>query len=428
MAQIISVPGVKGSFAVGLSWRHEDSNPSSKALRARSIERGRWGYVRKTTSGSIQVCNCEPIPGLASPSKAKILAAIVADHRREPWMGLYELADGLYWYIAVRDGGEVIVDGDKVGTLDELTRLRDRHQKIGPWEAEVLGTLDDLAEILRNTPKQPVLRDLQKRAWIPFAAAAGALALAGSAIGGYWYYDAKQQEIARQAELARQRAIQAAIQAKNDAQSKILPWTQEPMPMDSLAACSAAWHVQPLAKSGWTLAAWSCEITAQEVAVSTEWERTGGLADMAPGAISPDSHQATDTTTFPARFGVPSAQADPVILATRAIWSLAQSKGIDLQLTSEAPAVVLPGSQPKPLPIWAKNTVDFSLTSPPWANGIDVALDAMPGLRVKRVLWKASTQQWAVSANLYALRASPAEFAQKAAQQPPVQPANGGRT
>lgn len=431
MAEVITLPGVKGSFAVGLSWRHEAAPPSSKDLRARSIERGRWGFVRKTPSGSVQVCNCDPITGVANPAKAKILAAMVADHRREPWMGLYELDKNRYWYIAVRDGGEVIVDGDRVGSREDLMRIRDRHLTLGPWEDEIEGTVDDLARIVHNAPKQASLKDFQKRIWVPVAIGCALATTAAAVVGGYWYYQ-DQQEQAQAAQAAeRTRVLEAARQARNDAEAKILPWTKEPMAQPVLATCMSAWHSQALAQAGWTLGEWQCDVNPQGAAIATTWTRQGGVAANAPGKLSPDAQTSTLSVQLAATYGSPSALALPGDEATRAIWSLAQSRGLTLKFTTnETPTPVLPGTTPEKVapPLWITNETEFTLTTPPWSNGIAAGFDSLPGLRLKKVKWTAATRQWTVASTLYALRATSAEYAHT--DQPSVhqQTSVGGRT
>lgn len=41
MAEILSFPGLKGGFAIGLTWHHEEKQPSKSVLRARALELGR---------------------------------------------------------------------------------------------------------------------------------------------------------------------------------------------------------------------------------------------------------------------------------------------------------------------------------------------------------------------------------------------------
>lgn len=418
MAAILTLPGVKGVFAAGLSWRHEDTVPKAKELRALSLEKGRWGLVRKTMTGSVQVGFCEPIPGVSSPSKLKSLATIVAEQRPQPWMGLYKLDDDRYWYIAVRDGQEVIPEGDQVGKLEDLLRVREQHLTLGDWE-EAEGTVDDLAEMALSTSKHLVLRDLQSRPWVPIAVMCSVMAALGAAALAAWMYHERELEEQRQAALARQRAIAAALQARHDAQARILPWTQEPMPSAGLDVCRQAWSTQQLAVAGWMLSGWHCAIQMHGVSVSADWARSGGTAEQAPGILAPDAQHAVSTRDFTLTFAQPDTRAQVEQTARRAIWTLAQTYGIDLTLSTTPPKPVLPGdnsAKPAPDP-WSTWPAKLVLRTPPWM-GMGAAFDAIPGLRVESLDWNASTQLWAASATLYALPAGAQAVAAAAVHRP----------
>lgn len=404
MVNILTLPGVKGTFVAGLSWRHEDAVPKSQVLRAYSREKGRWGMVRKTSAGTIQVGFCEPVAGIKSPGQLKSLAAIVADQRPQPWMGLYKLSNDQYWYVAVRDGQEVIPDGDQLGALDDLLRVRDKHLSLGEWN-EVEGTIDDLAEMVATTPRHLTLRDFQNRPWLPVALASAALVVVGTGALGIWLIHARRDEAERQAMLARQREIAAAQQEHRDAQSKILPWTREPMPSAAFDGCRGAWSTQPLAIGGWKLAAWHCQIQAQGLTIQTDWNRVGGLAAQSPGTLGSGAEHASQAVQKNLSFAAPSSLAAPEQMAQRAIWTLAQAHAMGLSLRAAPAARLLPGSDPaKPVTEpWSVTPATFTLSAPPWL-GPSAQFDAVLGLRIEEIAWNGDTQQWTVLGTLYALR------------------------
>lgn len=408
MAELITLPGVKGTFAAGLSWRHEDKIPTASALRALSMEKGRWGIVRKTIAGSVQVGFCEPIEGVSSPSKVKSLATIVADHRPQPWMGLFKLGEDRYWYIAVRDGQEVIPEGDQIGRLDDLLRVREQHLTLGDWE-EAEGTLDDLAEMALTTPKHFVLRDFQRRAWVSIAIASSTVLIVAAGASAAWLYHERELEAQRQADLARQRALAAALHARNAAQARIFPWTQAPMPSSVFSACRRAWNEQPLAQAGWMLSSWECRVQPHGLAIHSAWVRTGGLAANAPGALAADAQHSADDVQRSVEFATPSPRADLERVSRRAMWTLAQAYGLQLV----ADAIAAPklsaqrsdGARSEPDP-WMRISATFTAVTPPW-SGLGPGFDAVPGLRVDALDWTATSQQWVMSAALYALSRLP---------------------
>lgn len=407
MATVLKLDGVKGDFVVGLSWRHEDALPKAKALRDLAAEKGRWGVVRETSAGAFQAGFCAPVEGVRNAARLRALAAVVADHMQQPWRGVYDIGDGLFWYIAVRDGQGILPDGDCVGTMAEVEEWHERDLAYGGW-SEVEGTLADLAEILRGGVRAPALHDLQRRTWVvPLVAAAG-VAVLGGAGGMAWRWHEQQLEQQRQAALARERAIQAALLAKRSAQARVLPWTRQPNPSQALDACKSAWSVQPLAVAGWMLSEWTCQVQGLAgVAVQATWQRSGGLAANAPGILGADAQRSSSTASVPARFVPSSPRALLGPAAQRAAWTLAERNGLALQLQPPpAPRPPLPGARatkgaqlPDP---WTAQPLVVSSGAPFW-SGLGGGFDAVPGLRIAEVSWSAPGP-WKVTGTLYALR------------------------
>ncbi|WP_321943709.1 type 4b pilus protein PilO2 [Paraburkholderia tropica] len=398
MADILSLPGVKGSFIVGLSWRHEDGMPRLRELAALSRRNGRWGAVWRTTSGAVQAGFCElpdTLPdAVKRPSQVRVLAAIVATQRAAPWLGLFQTAENRYWLIAVSRGHEIIPQGDVSGTLDEMLRLRDAHMAIGDWTL-VEGDLSTLATMVQASGTTLMLRDLQRKPWLGAIWAGGAVAAAlAVAAGGYaWHH---QQEVERlRAEHARQQAILAALQARRDAEAKVLPWTREPRPSGVVQACSDAWGRQDLASGSWTLDAWRCTAApGQGVMIATEW--TGGLAADAPGQLSDDAKHARGSFTIHTVLANGSSWALPDADARRALWVFAQSYGFSLNVQVQAAASELPGQSGQsgsrdqkpaaPAPAWSRSTAILTSGTPPW-SGWSEELDELPGVRLQDINW-----------------------------------------
>ncbi|WP_144157350.1 type 4b pilus protein PilO2 [Paraburkholderia sp. BCC1885] len=398
MAAIVKLPGVKGSFAVGLSWRHEESVPGRGSLHALAAAKGRWAVIRKTSAGTVQVGLCDTPDGMESGKGMHALAAVVADLRPQPWMGVYRLAENQYWYIAVRDAQEVLPDGDQVGTLEEISRVRQRHLAYGEW-IPIEGSIDDLCEMAMTVPVTSVLRDMRRGQGTPVLLAVAFVLGIGVALATWRGHE---RAIAQRAWLARQHALAARAPVPEAA-----PWRHEPRPSAVLGSCGNAWQVQPLATAGWTLTRWRCELQAHEaqgLRLTTSWTRSGGLANAAPGVLAPDAQHASASTLVDVSFEV----APEVLLhaadARRAVWSFAQTYGLRLEPESAPTVAVLPGATPGRVPAvnaWSATAYRLTLDSPPWPD-LGNAFDAVPGLRINRVDFDFGTLQWTVSATLYA--------------------------
>ncbi|KAF7963340.1 hypothetical protein AWV80_10440 [Cupriavidus sp. UYMU48A] len=391
---------MKGTYAIGLGWRHEDTIPKAKALKAMAEEKGRWGVVYKTSADAIQAGFCDPIEGVKTPRGIKVLAAVVADAHPQPWLGTFDLGNGLHWLLAVRDGNEVIPDGDVVGTLEAIQLAREKHLPLGDWN-QVAGTLSDLADIARASRNQPSLRELTGQSWVLWGGIAAGTAVILAA-GGAWYWHQLQVEADRQAQLAAARAREAAMRQRQ--QVIVLPWTLLPAPSAVLSACERAWNEQSLARSGSAVASWTCSVSAEGTAITVVWKRYGGTASEMPGAMTtPDSSMEQRSYPKP-EMGLPAlATADRP--AEAAAWDLAQAYSVPLKLEAAKAPVALPGSESttQPAPAWQSKTATFVQPAPPWLTVDAHALDLVPGLRVTEVTFTMDKNEWLTSGSLYSL-------------------------
>lgn len=404
MAEVLRLPGVKQAYVVGLFWRHEGAVPSAKVLRARSLGYGnaRWGAVLKLENGTTHVGFCEPINGVKWPSRVTPLAAIVAPVHPQPWMGCYQIGDDRYWYIAVRNGQEVVPEGDQVLTREELDRVRERHQAYGEWNL-VEGTLQDLAEIARATSSRHAgLRDVRSTSRLMLGRGVAAFVVIAVGVGA-WRWHVNQVEARR----ISQHAAQVAAFSRRIAQVADSPWVSQPRPSDLFTACASAWHAQSLATAGWTLASWNCKLQAYELSINTVWSRDGGIAADAPGVLAKDAQHANASRSIPVSFATHLSNIIPEADAKRAAWSLAQAYGLTLTLETAvmpAPLLSAAGSERAPRSdSWIKAPISFNLVSAPWLD-FGKSFDAVPGLRVTNIGFDVAAQQWTTSGTLYALR------------------------
>ena len=405
MAQVLNLPGIKGTYAVGLTWRHEDTRPSRAALRKKARDlQARWSVVHQTRTGHVQAGFCAGLEGAASNWRTKPLAALVADSHPQPWCGFYRISADLYWYIAVRDGQEVLPDGDRTGTLEELEQLHALHKASGDWNV-VRGTEAALADIVRTSRSVKGLTDLEpgpRRYVLPVAGVLTVAALAGV---GTWWYQQRQAEAQRAADLARQRAAQAMHAAKQ-AKQQIPPWTLQPVPSAVVDACRSAWHGRALATKGWLLTGWSCQFGSPvTVNVAAQWERDGGVAEDAPGTLLDDGNHSRSTEVKPYTFTIQPTGIDDFEVAKRIVWSVSHRKAFQLKLAATQPAA-LPGANgpdaPEPAP-WIGNAADFTLAMAPWFSGAS-AFDQVPGLLLTEVSVDLRDGQWHAKGTLYVNR------------------------
>lgn len=404
-SRIIQLPGDKRNFVVGMGWRHEDRPPSGKSLRAAAKDRGRWVCKRRTSMGSYQTGFCALDVG-----KKKVpmqsLAALVADAKPEPWLGIFDLGNDVYWYIAVRDNQEILHDGDVIGGPDEIAKARERHASLGEW-SYVDGTAEDVLKLIGSSKASVPVYDSQARPWLAPAvglSVAVAASVAGTAL---WHRHQAQVELEQQMALARQRALEQAMQARMPKPAPVLPWTQLASASDFLSACGNAFARTPLAQDGWVLSSWSCQQnTGGSGLVSTLWTRVGGNDLNTPAGTltnNGDTVQGTaPLSSVLAKDPGPLLQPDG---AERAIRSMAQSLALQLALSMAQPAA-RPGTQTAPnkdktqqVPPWATWTVGVDVPAPPWAFGMQQPSDAIPGLRWTRVNWDGA--KWTLSGTMY---------------------------
>lgn len=419
MAAIIQLPGDKRRFLAGMRWSTHESRPSRKKMLEIAGNEGWWVAERRGRS-IIQSGYCPPLDGFKSPKGLLSVAAMIAEAKPEPWLGIFDLGNGLYWYVAVRDNNGILPDGDVVGTYDEVSAARAQSAGLGQW-TYVDGGLSELATMLqgshpaRGRPAAPVpVRDLRSRPWVgPLAAS---VVIGGAVIGGLWAWHAHEAREAhdRAMAMARERAMIAAMQAKKTRQV-ILPWTQEPSPSRFLTACGRMLGALPVSEYGWMLSAVDCRATGALATAQAHWLIGPGAtaAQMPSGALSSDGKQVDGSPMSTPLAADRDGHADDAQQALRALYAVSQPLGVSVSVTEEktAPeANALPGGRkaapaenPQRKP-WQTMEV-FMKTSLPVLSldGLGARLDAIPGFRLTEVSAK-GRGQWEMAGKLYVSR------------------------
>ncbi len=412
-AQSLKVPGASVRFALGLNWRHESERPKGQRLKELAADRGRWGMVRKTAAGSFQVGFVAPIAGVDKAGMLASLADAVAEAHTAPWRGVFQLADGRYWYVAVGEGYAILPDGDRVCTADELATLEAAHASHGTWR-EVKGGIEELSELVVGFKAKAFLKDFAPRIGgaIPRRAKLVlSLVCAMSAIVGGIAFFIHHQDLARKEAVAAEKKRQAlaALRAAPVVaveKPEPRPWAEVPGVRLTVAACRDEWSAQALEKHGWVLQAWSCTAGAAGVEIATKWHREGGFAHDAPGMLDPSGELAFDTRSDAFEWNLSdSTKAEQLpgsIETSRASWTLAQRYGLALQLEAApqaAPAV--PGSSgDKPRPKWLARRETWSLPFAPWL-GFAAGFEGLEGLRISSVQVDLTSDVWTVVSDVY---------------------------
>lgn len=291
MAIIRSIQGK--DWVMGMQWLTYDDPMSPADLRAESAELEMPWYSLRENENVFQCGFCEVVADISRPRKLASLAAMLADVRQYPWLGMFELADDVWWYVAIRDHYAIQLGGDVIGTLADVEAAADEHSGFGGW-TRVVGTVDTLAELLREaetkrTKRTPVNSFAVSRIDpVPVAIAAGFVAVLG-VIGlvGYHFHAQKILEAKRLAFMAQQ-AQREAKERVPDAQQML---TSTPAPSAWLQACGDGMGVLSYSRYAWIIS--NTECVGQVVRVT--WARgTGATVEHTPPmTVSPDGNSGT---------------------------------------------------------------------------------------------------------------------------------------
>jgi hypothetical protein len=372
MAVIASIGG--RDWVLGMEWSTYKSVPKRADLLvdAGETESGEvaapW-YSLRITDEAIQGGFCEPVGDVVRPKKLASLAAMLADARQQPWLGVFEIAEDLYWYIAVRDHYAILPGGDVVGTEADVFAARNAHAGFAGWtfvEGD-LETLTDLVDEVRA--KRTPVRSLTVSRVDPIPTAIAAVVVAVLA-GGITYGVHAYKEHERKVALARN--------AENDAKKpkEHVPDARDflvksPTPSDWLESCHATLATVPVSLHGWLVSSESCSGNT----ASVRWVRGEGASveQTPPGTVDLGGEIVTQTLPVKQALGMGTDNAADTRTATLAMVAWGQRYG----------SKVVVGA---PQPLSPKANVGYSIpvTIPmplsPFEPGN--GFDQIPGLRI----------------------------------------------
>jgi len=414
--RVISVSDRK--WLLGMEWSTLEFAPDKDELLEEassgnpSIPNRNWVAVRNGTS-AIQAGYCQPVAGYKSPKKIYSLAAMLADSKEQPWLGIFRITpkdtppdQQLWWYIAVRDAHAILPDGDVVGTEAEIMHLRAKHASMSGWkyfdgDVETLAMM--IAEVERKPTKVKNITEsgLGQFSTLQIVAAVG-LTVAVAGAGGGWMWYQHQQAIAQK--LARDKLLAELNQPKKVIATVVNvdpAYARSPLPNVWLGHCSDVLIPTPVSSDGWMISGVSCE----QNSVTRIWARgTGATVEQRPpGVLSADGNSVTESV--PLDLKVQSNPASPGKLedGRQQLFAWAQRRGIDVSFVDTAKSTALPGAAtPESLQGPAPQSVfSFSVISV-FGSTFAEDMGSITGLRLTKL--SSAKSGWKVQGVIYGKR------------------------
>ncbi len=269
------------------------------------------------------------------------LALAIADCHAEPWMGIFELREGLWWYIAISKEKEIVSSSDKVGTRAEVERLMSENQGLGEWSEVLEGASEDLESRLEDARKQDtklhrvrrLQGDARRRAIV---VAAGVFMLGGAVAGWQWYSHRAQ------AERERERMIREKESAAARLKAMPLPWSIPPDGGELIGQCRKTVSHLMLDVKGWKPA----EATCSSSGATVVWKRDdfGNAAD-APGVLSTTGDGSSSFHPWSLQHaGGKAHDAKPYATIQRGMYAIAQKDFVGFRQAGAVPFGARPGA------------------------------------------------------------------------------------
>lgn len=398
MAIIRSIEGQE--WVMGMQWLTYDEVMSRGNLRAESADLSSPWYALRVNESVFQCGYCPAIDGIARPKKLASLAAMLADVRQQPWLGIFDLGEGLWWYIAIRDHYAVQLGGDVVGTADEIEAAARAHQGFGGWKREE-GDFQKLTDLVNEAIAKRTKRTrvhsfaVSRIDPVPVAMTVGAVAVA-AAVGllAYHFHAQRVLEEKRQQFLGAE-ARKAASERVPDAHAILM---HTPAPSQWIQACGNSIKTVGYSQNGWLISETSCS----DSMLSVKFERGPGatVADAPIGTISADGN--SDVKLIPIAIPAIDGRDNSMDRTSemRALQAWGQAHGVTVTFGTPAP-ISTKFKEGWTVPV----TIPMPLSPFIPGNG----LDELPGLRITSLGPNVQSQQtgtvvgaWTLKGVLYA--------------------------
>ena len=372
MAGIVRIG--KRRWLAGLSWCSFEDAPSRDELQQDAQRLGAsWSCVRNTDT-AIQAGFCAPLDDVERPAGLYSLAAKLAATHEQPWSATFQLDDGVWWYIAVRDGNAIMPDGDVLGSDQLIVEVRERHAIYSDWN-HIEGDASSLAALIQEADARPIPVRSLSRGELPVNPLLVLSALFLLACGGYYWWIQQQVEMQAQAEaMAKMRAQLSATPAVLPPSSPLLTI---PQPNDWLAACGDVVLSLPLSQSGWMLDSTSCNGDA----ATAIWTRKDGatVATKPDGTLSEEGEAIEQV--IPLDIASLRGVDDAIVFedAQRQLRAWAQAANFAVVIDKPTSAVSLPGA----ITVSAEAAMpQANVQIEVFISPFDLDLTSIPGLRL----------------------------------------------
>lgn len=384
------------------------------------------------------------------------LSAALAGKLGNSWIGVFAVDADRYAFVAVDDGA--IVPGcDVIGDHDDIKRRLNYHYSGSNWgsvyappsfdfggeEANVADLLADSSFSVkewRDFRLQPLKFGLTTREIASYAAAIGAVVIAGTGALQYQEYMARKDREAKiraeRIRIAELERVKANTKTAKVVQTLEHPWVKMSSVEDFLKGCGAAIDGVPLSLGGWLVEVATCD----GVKMTTRYKRKDTATSNAllaeaqgrfdgPPIFAVDYESATLTTGVKILYGGDDVLS-PVDVAMPAATSVFQGLGIQPKFVEKAVMVSRPVKLPgqaqaveqeaPPMPDWKTYTFSFETDVAPsvlFASGAFATDERIPvratptprawtGMRLTKVeaALKPETAKltWTVAGELYA--------------------------
>lgn len=245
-------------WVAGINWLTFATRPPAKDLIELAKE-SKSGLVAMRNAGAFQVgfCQLEKLPKVKK-KQVLCLGPAVSMSRAVPWRGIFDLGDGQWWYVAVRDNFMLTIDGDVVGDRDLVDSIAQSHAFYGDWD-EFEGTLADALEFasMQDAPHVSLTRANAGPARTIGILAVAAMGLSAAAYAGFLFSQhMRLVEIEKKAEEAKARQLaQAKLRTEVQARQSVSLAVD---PQHFLRVCADKMLSIPSVDRGWELLSMEC--------------------------------------------------------------------------------------------------------------------------------------------------------------------------
>ena len=412
-ARIITIG--KKRYLAGMSWRSFDRAQKRRDLvdMGKTMFRdedgepmgAKWCAVRELSDEVVQAGFCRKLESGGSLTKLAALAPLVASVRIQPWLGIYKIEEGLWWYIAVRNGHTILPDGDAIGDEETILALREQHSGYGDWNY-LKGGIAEIEALIAESQEKPSKVFSLTGSGIPPQYIAAGVGLTLAAAGGLWWMHAehvRQIEHDREVTMMRAKVLMMKKMGKKPPPPALSPLVTQSMPDEWLTACLDTLSKRSVSMYGWMLKSFECHAGTR--VISMTWLRADGATVLARpiGVLSADGNTVIDSVPMRKVADVGHDSGGPLPMEREAMLGWAQSLGITLALQDAArtpapnrlPGAAAPDTDAQVQQQIASVDFMFSLAFEPRGLG----LDGIPGARVQTMSFDG--QKWDVSGKLY---------------------------